>query len=228
MFLKKKDTFKCSVCNHIFRNYKEDGIIYHSTIYRYTDKGRKGSNEIVDNNITEVFHKRRIPIVNKRYDFIKKYIDTGTTVIDIGGGAGTFANRIKSNVKSVDITEVNPMLVKECRRLGFKTYEGNIINYEFKKYDIVTLWHVLEHIQDPIPFINKIKTMFRKYLIIEIPTLSSKENNKKRGFPPPNNCFDGHYHYFTYESLKNIFKDFKIVECREGVQTPAIFMVLTK
>lgn len=217
------DVYKCTVCNHIFRDYKSDGIAYHQNQFRSTDK------DIKDNKVTKGFHNFRHKLVVGREKLISKYLNNNQHLLDIGGGAGTFANYIKGHVASVECTELDPKLIAECRRLGFTTYDQDMLKIDFKKkYDVVTMWHVVEHIKDLNQYLEKIKTLTKDLLIIEIPTLKSPLTNKVRRMKSPNPIFDGHYHYFSMDSLKKLYeKDYDILEISEdGIQKPCIFMVM--
>lgn len=225
-----QDTFKCTNCGHIYRKYTGDGIDYHTNVYR-KKCGLRESSEVVNGQITDKFHKNRHLIVTGRLKLINKYLNKSYNLLDVGAGAGTFAKIVQPFVNSVECTELSPILLKECDRLGFKTYNVDFSIVNFKTtFNIITIWHVLEHIENLSGFVKKIKEICNNIVIIEIPTLTSKLCKKVRQLKPPNEFFDGHYHYFTIKSLKILFSDhFNIIEAHEnGCQKPCLFMVMKK
>lgn len=230
----KKDTYSCTKCNHIFRNYFGDSIKFHKEVYRHKDKKQwqRNNKEInIDGSInSKVFHKARAILVYNRIKKIKNFLEKGTSILDVGSGAGTFALALKAYTDSIECLEIADSLIDESVRLGFKTYKKDFLEQEFeKKYDIVTCFHVLEHVKDAKSFIKKISEITNEYCIVEIPTLKCffNETKKLRGMPPPNNeSYDGHYHYFTPESLRHIMEPyFKVIRLESGVQSPAILIV---
>ena len=99
-----------------------------------------------------------------------------------------------------------------------------------KKYDIVSMWHVLEHIQDLKSSIKKISKIATKRAIIEVPLLVALNGTgRRRDLTSPNDGnYDGHYHYFCERSFKKLIKNsgMRIVDFREGVQSPALLAVI--
>lgn len=224
-----EDTYKCKDCNHIYRDFKGNGVQYHKDIYRKEGKhGKIKQNDITNNVICESFHNDRIPICKKRVNIIKKYLTKNDEALDIGGGAGTFANEIKSLIKDIEITELSQPCIDECIKNGYNTYSDDFLEINFiKKYDIVFAWHVLEHIKDINTFVERVKLIAKKYIVIEVPLLVALNGiGRKRNMPPPNKEFDGHYHYFSKNSFKKLFNDFKILYIEEGIQSPSLLAIM--
>ena len=78
-----------------------------------------------------------------------------------------------------------------------------------RKYDIIILSHVLEHLVDPAKWIREICSSLRKrgYLIIEVPNDNRTFMNRK--FRKDNNRWDEpHISFFNSQSLKRLFQQF--------------------
>lgn len=103
----------------------------------------------------------------RRYDSIK-LISKNKSLLDVGAGTGQFAELIKDNVKKIDLVEPDKYLFNKLKS-NFNIYQN--LNEVENKYEIITLYHVLEHIQDPIKFLKLIKTNLKKKgkVIIEVP-----------------------------------------------------------
>ena len=75
-----------------------------------------------------------------------------SAILDIGCANGGLLVSLKekgfTNLTGIDITQV---CVDNVKQMGFQSYFGGIFNLENvadKKYDVVILSHVLEHIRD--------------------------------------------------------------------------------
>ena len=212
----RKDAFRCKDCNHVFRTFDGDPIEYHRDFYRR--KHQRDNKEFdPDGSVNDRFHKARKKIVEKRLQILKPYLQPGDTMLDVGGGAGTFARIVEPHVKSVEVTELDPNLITEVMRLGFTAYSEDFLQIYFhNQYNWVCAWHVLEHVEDAHSFVRKMREVSDRYVVIEVPT--DRKVHKE---------FDGHYHLFCEKSLRLLLEDegMHIKEMRKGVQKPAILAI---
>lgn len=218
------NSLQCVDCKHIYVDYKEDGLQYHKDEYR-KKFGTRVENEIKDGKFTEVFHKVRKKICENRISKISDLINKDYTLLDVGAGGGTFINMAKDKFLNIDCQEISTVCIENLKDYGYKVYEGDFNSIEFdKKYDVVTCYHALEHIKDIKGFLLQVKKVTKKFLVIEVPKCKQEipKDFKKRGW-------DGHYHYFSEESLKKLFENsFKVRKLEDGVQTPALFTIMEK
>lgn len=211
-----KRVYTCGRCGHRYRIVEEDPIEFHRTKFRASHQRVVG--EIGADGLTEAFHQSRQSITEERIKLIKRFLRRSDTVLDVGGGAGTFAGKLKEHVASVSVTEVNEVLVEACRDQGITAHQVAVQDMsEDEVYDVVFAWHVLEHCEPLQPAVTKLKRIFRRFLILEIP--------KERGAPEE---FDGHYHFFSDESFQMLFSDLVVRFYVEGVQRPSRLAVFEK
>lgn len=219
------NSFKCVDCNHMYVNYEGDGLEYHKNEYRSKNFGTRVNGEINDGQFTEAFHKARKGICEKRIDKIRKIIGDDKTLLDIGAGGGTFVNMIKDKFSIVDCQEISDVCSSNLKKYGYNVYKGDFNTIDFKKtYDIVTCWHVLEHIKDVNLFVERVNKITDEFLVIEVPKCKREipKNFESRGW-------DGHYHYFSENSLRKLFENsFEIIILDEGVQIPALFTIMRR
>lgn len=221
--LVKELVYKCSNCDHIYIAYQGDGTEFHKTLYRTPgNDGVRNTKEIQNRKFTKLFHDLRVPICNKRLKKIIKYLTNVKSLLDVGAGGGTFLNTVKGKVDLVEGTEVSDICNENLLDQNLKVYHGSFSELSFdRKYDMVTCWHVLEHIQDPYKFKDKFLETTNDLVILEVPI--------NRRLKTPVNSFDGHFHYFSEKSLMLLFQDkFDILEISEGIQSPALFCALKK
>jgi len=215
--------FKCDDCKHTYINYDGDGIHYHKVLYRSEGHdGTRGGAEIVDGKFTPQFHSRRDDICNRRVQAIDSEIEEANSILDIGAGGGTFLNKIKDKIDIVEGTEVSDVCNANLTNEGYRVHHGAFTQMNIDKtYDLVTCWHVLEHIQNLKDFPRKAAKVCNKTLIIEVPI-----NRRLRN---PDRNFDGHFHYFSKESLEHTFREYFDVEyIKNGIQMPCLLAKFIK
>jgi len=84
------------------------------------------------------------------YPFVGKMIKGGQSVIDVGSGIGEFAEYMPDGAKYIGI-ELSSKAVDIANHLGRDVRRMSIININnqyFDRFDIVTCFQVLEHIED--------------------------------------------------------------------------------
>jgi ubiquinone/menaquinone biosynthesis C-methylase UbiE len=187
----------------------------------------------MNGKITEQFHENRRGICSNRVTYSSQFLEPKDNVLDIGAGAGTFAKLLNEqlDLETIECAELDDRLVTECKQLGFETVQSGILELpEDKEFDVVFMWHVLEHIQDVKKSIEKLGKIMKKRALIEVPLLVALDGNgRRRDLTPPNEGkYDGHYHYFCERSFRKLAKNagMRIVDLREGVQSPALLAVI--
>jgi 2-polyprenyl-3-methyl-5-hydroxy-6-metoxy-1,4-benzoquinol methylase len=106
-----------------------------------------------------------------------KALDSSSKILDIGCGAGTFLLRMHAlygaNVTGVDFKDLSALP-------GFDLidfHHGPIREQAFPdaSFDLVTMWHFLEHDYAPLETLEKIKQLLKDdgTLVIEVPRLDS-------------------------------------------------------
>jgi len=104
----------------------------------------------------------------RRYNDMKnKIIDK--KVLDFGCGAGGFLHLANDLCEEIHGVELDRTLNKIINEEGIKCY-SNIDELE-EKYDVITLFHVVEHLVNPIETLEKLKKHLKPngILLIEVP-----------------------------------------------------------
>lgn len=144
--------------------------------------------------------------VNNQIHFISSNGIKFNTVLDIGASTGYALSEYKKMGFSVSGIETSHSGVVKAKNIyGINLYEGTfqdyVLRYPNEKYDLITLCHVLEHINDPKKFLKDIYRINNKYIYIEIPCLSERIKNEPYGF-----FSEEHINYFTVQSLNELMK----------------------
>ncbi len=174
-FLTRKEfsISQCKECNFLFTNpYPDESVIsdyYKSDSYFSHPKSGFSIFSFVYNLI------RRYNIKNK-YRVVTDGIKVGN-VLDIGCGSGDFLNFCKE--KNWNISGVEPNTEARefaSKRMGKEIFQPNQQKYfESHSFDLITLWHVLEHIDDLDMQFDEIRRLLKKSgrLVIALPNYKS-------------------------------------------------------
>tara|TARA_B100000989_G_scaffold72938_4_gene51266 strand:- start:8820 stop:9716 length:897 start_codon:yes stop_codon:yes gene_type:complete len=103
----------------------------------------------------------------RRFEYLKNKIKN-KSLLDFGCGKGKFLKIAKRNTKNIAGLEISRQFINHLSK-QFKMYED--LDHVDQKFDVVTLFHVLEHIPNQIETLKKIKKVIYKNgkLFIEVP-----------------------------------------------------------
>ena len=141
-------------------------------------------------------------------------------LLDIGCGRGQFIYLMKKKgwcVYGTETSSISALAAK--KRVGDDAILINKDLSELKNIDIVfdmiTLWHVLEHLNEPKKIVNLIeeKLINKGYAVVEVPNFNSFQHLISKNNWTHLDC-PRHVTHFTKEGLINLFdnKKFKIIK----------------
>lgn len=141
------------------------------------------------------------------------------TILDVGCGTGDFLQVCEQSGWSIAGIEPN----EKARQLAstktnFQDYCGTVeelIESRPEPFDMITMWHVLEHVPNLADFISKVKTLLKPdgVLIVAVPNYKSQDaehyNSYWAAYDVPR-----HLWHFSRSSMESIFSEFdmKILE----------------
>ena len=159
------EIFECNTCFVGFTlpelSKKELEKYYNKEKYHSYQKDNSGFS-LIYKLIQKINNRYKLNILN-RLDI--------KNLLDYGSGSGEFVRFCNSNgMSAVGFEPINKVKRE-------KVYQ-NIKNIEDKKYDCVTLWHVLEHTKDPINVLKLVKGMLNEggWIIVALPNKDSYDN----------------------------------------------------
>ena len=128
-------------------------------------------------------------------------------ILDFGCGFGWLLKNLNNKTWKKYGVEISTLARKNAENNGIKTY-NSLKKIKIKKFDIITLIHVIEHLRNPINFLKKIIKRLKKngYIIIETPDFDSamaREYNKKFRLLHDKT----HISLFSSESLIRLVRD---------------------
>lgn len=175
-----------------------------------------------DNNdgfINKLYHFGRKWMMKYKLSLIQN-LQTGNRLLDVGSGAGYFLNFMQQSGYAVEGVEISEKAVKGCKdKYNIDAYHpsrliGNKIEINV---DIITLWHVFEHVYEYDEYFNSFSKLLSKdgRLIIAMPNYKCLEEKIYRthwnGYDTPR-----HLWHFTPETFKKFAADrgFEIVKMK--------------
>lgn len=144
-------------------------------------------------------------MLKKKVKLISSYVEKGT-LLDIGAGTGDFLNQAKKSGWEVTGIEPSAAARKRAFEKGINLFEVEA-EVEDRKFDVITMWHVLEHVPDVEKQIEWIKNHLSTdgVLIVAVPNFNSYDAKYYKNFWA---AWDvpRHLHHFSSKSIKTLFE----------------------
>ena len=203
---------KCKKCGLIYANPipAEDSL---NKYYSLISKEKFGG---IYGNIDDRF-EFLVGMSNKRLEKIERYVGSGKSLLDIGTGIGIFTGIALDRgwqAEGLELTQEDCQYAKEKFDLDLK--QENFYTFkEDRKYDVVTLFEVIEHLQNPLKDLKQINKLIKNdgMLVIATPIQDTLYGKKMK----ENNVFWNvitHLSYFTKDVMLNYLKEagFEVIE----------------
>ncbi len=124
------------------------------------------------NNDTKVLHSN-VELFQKELAYIEKFDPVKSAVLDVGSAMGTFLYAAKSYYPEAVGLDVSVNMARFVeKQLGVKVFICQLEQFEYpKKFSMIHMSHVLEHIPNPVEWLEKAKQLLdnRGVLVINIP-----------------------------------------------------------
>jgi SAM-dependent methyltransferase len=203
-YLITKEEFKvvqCPECSFIFTNPRPDD----QSLGHYYKSDNYDSHKTENTSLKDFLYKKvRNYSTSKKLTLINK-ITKGKSLLDIGCGAGFFINYCHQNQWKVEGMEPNlealpytPPTIKIHSHLN--TIKENT-------FDIITMWHSLEHISSLDQVVETAKRSLKKdgKLLIAVPNINSYDYSIYKEYWAALDV-PRHLYHFTQESVGILMK----------------------
>ncbi len=193
---------KCPGCHLLITNPRPDpssiGNYYKSADYiSHTSKAR--------NIFDHVYLKARAFNLNWKHHLITTR-RPGTALLDFGCGTGEFAKKMQT--KNWDVMGVEPSqlaLDKARTLIGANRIYQTLDEIPNRQFDVITLWHVLEHIGQPLQLLTRLKGRLKPdgLIFVAVPNHESFDalhyQEYWAGYDVPR-----HFWHFTKNSMQQL------------------------
>lgn len=202
-----QDIYKCRGCEHVyiapFLDDSEEAKFYleqySAFLHARGDAKSATRQEHFDGNKKEG---------DRRYEYSKDFLDKNMSVLEIGSASAFFLARIKPFVKDVTGIEQNVVHKEFANALDIPTFNG-FENIEDKKFDIIFLYYLLEHIKYPVDFVNSITKRLKgdsSKIILEVPNVNEALVSLYKSSAYNEFVWQrAHCSYFSVKVLENMF-----------------------
>ncbi len=201
-YLGDRRILQCGSCGIVFLS-PEISMKDSESYYREGDYWRDKLNDPLQREMLSRNARAMLSLIT-----LHKKPDKSVKLLDIGSHEGTFVEEALKFGYQAQGIEPNKRIAAEARARGLPITEGAIESLAGEeKFDIITLFHVLEHLPDPQLALEKIKNHLKTdgILALEIPNIESYLA-KRHGLSWKFIALE-HLWYFSPLTLKHLLKE---------------------
>lgn len=175
----------------------------------------------------KIYQKVKSYMADKKLKWIEKECRGKGAILDIGAGTGDFL--VRAEKRGWEIAGVEPN--SDARKLASKkgvTLNDSTANFRAGAFDVITMWHVLEHVPDLEAQIRELKRLLKRdgLIIVAVPNYRSYDAQKYKenwaAYDVPR-----HLWHFSQNGIRKLFsgEGFKIDRTR-GLMFDAYYVSL--
>lgn len=203
---------KCQSCELLFTSPRPDK----KHIWRYYESEDYISHSNRSATVIDLIYKivREISI-RQKFNLIQSISD-GNTLLDFGTGTGHFLYHMHRKGYEISAVEPNEKARKQLHDSIHNHVFENINELDSKKtFDVITAWHVIEHVHELLPTLKELKKRLNENgkLVLALPnhnSYDSKYYNKYwAGYDVPRHLY--HFNRYSITKLSEILK-LKVLE----------------
>lgn len=171
----KFEIWECDSCSHRFTqsipSMPEIGKYYKSEDYISHSESNKGL-------INRLYHNiRKITLRSKRNLVERSTGRSGGAILDLGAGTGAFLHTMKDAGWKVNGLEPDTQARENAKnKYGVELEElDQFMSWPSQSCDAVTMWHVLEHVHELHPYLDKLREILKPggRIFIAVPNYTS-------------------------------------------------------
>jgi len=198
------EIFDCSSCSFRFTQHipspEKIGPYYQSDVYISHSDTKEGV-------VNKLYHSAREWMLNRKRNLVQS-LTKGKRLLDVGSGTGYFLDHMQRHGYEVQGVEIDGDARKATKKkFGIKVEEpSTFLNGQLPdRVDVITLWHVLEHLHDMDGYMKSIRQQLADdgVVLIAVPNHASYDATyyKKHwaAYDVPR-----HLWHFTPETVKRL------------------------
>lgn len=227
---------ECAGCGHVFVNPRprlDDLGRFYPTAYWHTaaaEAARPGLSLVTAVKALEARYRRSLLWEDVRR--VLKLVPPGSRMLDVGCGSGDILVLAAERGLQVTGVEFAPEAVAYAREArGLDVRQGTLEDARFEdaSFDVVTMWHVLEHVPDPVGTLREVRRVLKPggAVVVQVPNYGGLQARLFRerwyGLDVPR-----HLHHFTPRTLRRAFEaarlEWRALDHRSFRCNPVIFV----
>jgi len=177
------DLYKCQNCDFVFTQNVPDEM----QIGKYYESEDYISHSDTQKNITDkLYHIARNFMLNSKSGLVQKLaVSQPNTLLDIGSGTGYFLNQMRSKnweVKGIEVSD-------DTRNYSIEKFGLDVESIEKlfdlnQRFDVISMWHVLEHVHRLDDYMIKIKSLLKDdgSFVIAVPNHESFDGSYYKSY----------------------------------------------
>ncbi|MCI0474422.1 MAG: class I SAM-dependent methyltransferase [Ignavibacteria bacterium] len=208
---------ECASCGFVFLVNPPDASVIYEDYYNieFTAGDYNGNSKFDYLNRIHGINTQRVALLKNTVNNIENQ-----KLLDIGCGSGLFLKSCSDagiNGTGIDVSKTALAFARGSFGLDVSAKSVDELLKEGKKFDVITLWHVLEHFLNPVEELVKIRSLLNDngLLFIEVPNFNSIKfrisGYKWKGGNHPLY----HRSFFTVKSLSAVLKKAGFSESRK-------------
>lgn len=156
---------RCSACGLVFLSPRPEAAemlgFYGEDYYGGEDRKFRFGLEVL----------RRL-LAGARARRARRYFPSSGKVLDVGCGQGAFLGLMQEKGWKGYGTELSPRSASRAIQTGLWVSAGEIQENQFSPdfFDLITFWHVLEHLREPAAVLKRLRPMLRRGGIVAVST----------------------------------------------------------
>ena len=175
-----KESFTIWNCKNCSLHFTQDAPNLNNIAPYYQSNNYVSHSDTKEGLINKLYHLVRTHTLKQKYALIKNSTKLAKgNLLDIGAGTGAFANTMQKN--GWEVVGIEPDAI--AREQAIKNHQlqlqlpENIHHFEAASFNVITLWHVLEHVHDLKGYFEHFKKLLSSQgqLIIAVPNYTSQD-----------------------------------------------------
>jgi SAM-dependent methyltransferase len=120
------------------------------------------------------------------FDWLLERLPPKQRVLDVGCGRGDFLAKCRQAGHDVVGLEADADAAKHSRARGIEVHEESLELFSERGFDVVTAFHVLEHVADPLTFVRRLAQCAKGPVVISVPNADRTRTGQMEplDFPP--------------------------------------------
>jgi SAM-dependent methyltransferase len=202
-----QNVYRCCNCDHVFLApllSDEDEMRFYSKDYPAFLLLR-GDKKSVTPHTHFTQNQEQAP---ERFRDIKHLLSREKNVLEIGSATGFFLSYIKEFIEEVCGVEPNSAYREYANGIEISTFES-LGDIKGRKFDIIFLYYVLEHIKEPVVFLENIQDFLKNknsMIVIEVPNVNEALVSMYKSLAYNKFVWQkAHCNYFSVKVLEELF-----------------------